>query len=277
MWLLVKSLFLNFRIVDAIDIIFLSLIFYWILNIIKGTRALYMLFALGLAIVAIWLSEVFKIHSINWIFTSFFDNLPLIIIVLFQNELRRALTQLGKQPFSAKVHMNTGVIEELVKTCFSLANQKIGALMLIENESDISDFLESGHVIDATVSRELILSIFMPSSPVHDGAMTIRNNRITRAGCFLPLTLNPKISKHLGTRHRAAIGITELVDVLAIVVSEETGQISAAKGGKIFGNLDAVNLRKLLTNAYTPRKGGRKETEQWERDLRHSRVADEDE
>ena len=250
---LISSLISSFRAADAVDVLLLSVLIYWILLLTKGTRALSMLIALGLAIAALWLTSVFRLHTTGWLLTHVFSNLPLIIIVLFQHEIRRVLTQLGKRSlFTRRASMQAWVLDELVKTCVSLSKKKIGALMVIEHEADVGDFieLEHGHRVDARVSRELILAIFMPSSPIHDGAITIRDDRITRVGCFLPLTMNPRINKDLGTRHRAAIGITEMVDVLVLVVSEETGHISAVKAGNRLGPLDQHALRKLLTEQY---------------------------
>lgn len=140
-------------------------------------------------------------------------------------------------------------MEELVKSCVSLANKKIGALIVIERDADISDFIEAGHPVDSDLSKELLISIFLPVSPLHDGAVLIRKGRIDRAGCLLPLSLNPLISKTLGTRHRAALGVTEETDAICLVVSEENGSVSVANAGKITHDLDAAQLRNYLAGA----------------------------
>jgi uncharacterized protein (TIGR00159 family) len=146
------------------------------------------------------------------------------------------------------------VIDELVKACVALGNRKIGALIAIERETGINDILESGTPIDARVSSELIRSIFMPSSPIHDGALVLQQGRLALAGCFLPLSQDADITKELGTRHRAAIGLTELADAVAIIVSEETGKISVAVNGGMTRNLDAASLKKVLGRLMEPRR-----------------------
>ena len=217
-----------------------------------------MLTGLGIGLLAVWLSNVrdFELFSTHWILRSFFNNLPLIIIVLFQSEIRKALTQLGKGPFFSNIpkYAETELIEELVRTCISLANKKIGALIVIERKADLTNFLETGIVLDAKVSRELITSVFLPISPIHDGAIIIRKGKISKAGSFLPLTIDPKISKTYGTRHRAAIGLTEEVDAVVIVISEEKGTVTVAVGGKISKPLDSIALRKMITELLNPPK-----------------------
>jgi diadenylate cyclase len=182
---------------------------------------------------------------------SVFDNLFIIFIILFQQDIRRVLSQVGKTPFLTKAESfkDGSLIEEIIKSAVSLANKKIGALMVIERQADVSDFIESGIVVDSHLSKEVLTSIFLPVSPLHDGAVVIRKGRIYMAGCFLPLTLNTMASKSFGTRHRAALGITEETDAICIVVSEENGSISMASGGRIVHSVDGNQLRKLLLEA----------------------------
>ncbi len=171
-----------------------------------------------------------------------------LVIIVFQNDIRRALTQVGSRPlFSPRDRIRQGqAVEELVKAVTYLASRRVGALIVLQHEVGLNEYIEVGTRLDAQVSRELITSIFLPGSPIHDGALIIQNGRITAAGCFLPLTTNPNVSKTLGTRHRAAIGLTEETDALALVVSEEDGTISLVREGKITRDVDAATLRTTL-------------------------------
>ncbi len=251
----------HLRVVDAIDIFILSMGIYWILTLIKGTKALSMIVALGLGLIAVWVSEVpgFELFAANWVLKVFYGNLPIIVIVLFQHEIRRALMQIGRRSLFSKFtsYVQGHVIEEVVKASLALSSKKIGALIVIERAADLTDHLETGIPLDATVSKEIILSIFMPNSPIHDGAVIIQKDRIAKAGCFLPLTMDPRIGENIGTRHRAAIGLTEDVDAAVIVVSEETGNISVVMGGRITKNLDSGSERTLLQSYLMPQKGGK--------------------
>jgi uncharacterized protein (TIGR00159 family) len=170
------------------------------------------------------------------------------------------LIHVGANPFFTDLSYReeNEIISELVKACVNMANRRIGALVVIERETGIKDFLEVGTEIDSKVSSDLIASIFLPYSPLHDGALVVQQGRLTRAGCFLPLSQNPDISKALGTRHRAAIGLTELVDAIAIVVSEETGKISMVVGGRITRDLDSTSLSRVLKTLLEPRNAGKK-------------------
>jgi uncharacterized protein (TIGR00159 family) len=252
MVLFLKNLIINFRIVDAIDILLMTTLVYWILIIIRGTKATYMLSGIGIGLLAIYFTSIknFELFTFNWILKVCFSNLPLIIIVLFQSEIRKALTQLGRGPFFSKkpIYIESALIEELVKTSISLANKKIGALMVIERKANLSDYLETGLSVDSSVNRDLITSIFLPVSPIHDGAIVIQKGHITKVGCFLPLSMDTRISKIYGTRHRAAIGVTEEIDCVVIVISEERGTISVAVGGDLTKNQDANSLRETLTS-----------------------------
>jgi uncharacterized protein (TIGR00159 family) len=251
----------HLRFVDAIDIFILSMGIYWILTLVKGTKALSMMVALGVGLVAVWLSSIprFELYATHWVLKLFYGNLPVIVIVLFQHEIRRALMQIGRRSFFSKFtsYVQGHVIEEVVKASLALASKKIGALIVIERAADLTDHLETGIPIDAAVSKELILSIFMPNSPIHDGALIIQKDRIAKAGSFLPLTMDPRIGENIGTRHRAAIGLTEDVDAAVIVVSEETGNISVVMGGRITKNLDSGSERNLLQSYLMPQKRGK--------------------
>ncbi len=256
------NLVAHFTFTDALDIAILSFIIYSIIILIKGTKAAYVIIGLFIGIVALWASSIqdYELFVVNRIFRAFFVNLPVIIVVLFQSEIRKFLAQLGRRPFFSKESIFTHgtELEEVIKASVALANRKIGALIVIEREEHLSDYLDTGVKIDAEVDKDLITSIFLPISPLHDGALAIQNNRISKVGCFLPLTLDPRFGQIYGTRHRAAIGLTEEIDAVVIVISEERGTISVAVGGKITRDLDAIALRKVLQNLLIARKPRKK-------------------
>lgn len=241
---------------DLLDILLVAFIIYRIILLIKGTRAVQMLIGLAVLLAIFVASQIGGLYTLNWILDNFLSSIILVIVVIFQNDIRRALIHVGRNPFFADLTFReeTQVVDELVKGCVALAQKRLGALLVIERETGINDFLEVGIEIDAKPSGELIHASFHPSSPIHDGAMVVQGGRITRAGCFLPLTQNPNVSPRLGTRHRAAIGLTELVDAVVIVVSEETGRISAVVGGKMTRDLDATTLNKVLKRLLEPRR-----------------------
>lgn len=236
------------RIWDLLDMFLVWLIVYRLLLLIKQTRAVQMLSGLGVLaltfVVSIWL----ELFTLNWVLDKFFSNLFVIVVILFQNEIRRALTHIGRNPFFSQVSVveETQVVEEIAKGCIQLAQRKVGALIVIEREIGLQDFIEVGTQLDAALTCELLVSIFSTSSPLHDGAMVIKGGRASQAGCFLPLSKNPSLDKNLGTRHRAAVGLTEETDAIAIVVSEENRHISISVGGQLTPDLDHPTLRKTL-------------------------------
>ncbi|MBN1957640.1 MAG: diadenylate cyclase CdaA [Desulfuromonadales bacterium] len=250
------DVFTNIRLLDILDISIVAFIIYRIILLIKGTRAVQMLLGLAVILAVYMASRVGDLHTLNWFLSNFLSSIILVIVVIFQNDIRRALMHVGRNPFLGGMtsREESEVIEELVKACVALGNRKIGALIAIERETGINDILESGTAIDARVSCELIRAIFMPSSPIHDGALVLQQGRLTLAGCFLPLSQGADLTKELGTRHRAAIGLTELADAVAIIVSEETGKISVAVNGGMTRNLDATSLKKVLGRLLEPRK-----------------------
>lgn len=239
---------------DLLDILLVAFIIYRIILLIKGTRAVQMLLGLVVIIFIYFLSRFFGLFTLHWLLDSFLSSIILVIVVIFQSDIRRALLHVGRNPFFADDSYLEAdeIIGEIVKACVNMANKQIGALLVLERETGLNDFLEVGVELDAKVSSELIVSIFLPNSPIHDGAVVVQKGRIARAGCFLPLAHNPDISKRLGTRHRAALGLTELVDAAVIVVSEETGRISVAVGGKMTRDLDSVALKRVLKRLLEP-------------------------
>jgi diadenylate cyclase len=238
---------------DMVDVILMSIIIYRLLLIIKGTKAAHMLIGLGLLLMASLLSRYFELYTVDWMIQSFWAQIVIAIIILFQPEIRRALAQMGE----AQIFRNLTSAEELksldevVRATVALANKKIGALIAIERDTSLKDFVEMGTPLDAKVTKEILLSIFHPTSPIHDGAVVIKGNRIVAAGCFLPITMGPDISKSLGTRHRAGLGLSEETDAVIVVVSEETGVVSMAIHGKLDTHLDMGTLRGILTDLFT--------------------------
>ena len=247
----------NRWILDILDIAVMSFILYRLLLIIKGTKAVQMLLGLGILLLASLASRYLELFTVDWLVQSFWAQIVLAIIVLFQPEIRKALAHVGETQFfsSFTTAEELKSHEEIVRGAVSLANKKIGALIVIERETSLKDFIEVGTPLDAKVSREVLLSIFHPTSPIHDGAVIIKGNRIAAAGCFLPITLSAEVSKSFGTRHRAGIGLTEETDAVAIIVSEETGQISVVVNGKIESRLDMGTLRDMLTDLFAVKKG----------------------
>ncbi|MGA2193348.1 MAG: diadenylate cyclase CdaA, partial [Nitrospirota bacterium] len=240
------------RVWDVLDILLVAFILYRVFLLIKGTRAVQMVLGLCILLLVLVFSRWAGLFTMNWLVQSFMAQIVLVILVLFQPELRRALAHMGQSPLFSSLSPieSSRFLDEIVKAAVSLANRRTGALIVLERETDLKNIVEMGTEIDARVSKELILSIFHPTSPIHDGAIIIQDGRIAAAGCFLPLTMSAAVNKSLGTRHRAAIGLTEETDAVVVVVSEETGTISIVQAGKLDRDLDAVTLRRALTRIF---------------------------
>ncbi|MCS7215355.1 MAG: diadenylate cyclase CdaA [Thermodesulfovibrio sp.] len=248
-----EKFFEQLRWQDLIDIAIVSFIIYKIFILVKGTRAARMLIGVGVLLAMSLVSRFFELYTLDWLIQSFWTQIVIVLIILFQPEIRKALAQMGETPlfhrFSSAEEMKT--IEEIVKASQGLANKKIGALIVFERDISLSEYIEIGVPLDAKVTKELLMSIFHPTSPIHDGAVIIKGNKIMAAGCFLPIKLGADLSKTYGTRHRAALGITEETDAVAVIISEETGAISLAVNGQLESNLDMEKLRQKLTNLFT--------------------------
>ena len=241
---------------DILDILLVALILYSVLLIIKGTRALKILIWLIILLITFLLSGYIGLYTMDWLIQSLWAQIVLALVILFQPEIRRTLAKMGEARFLPSLTSAEELrsLEEIVRAAVALANRKIGALFVIEREKILEDFIEVGTPLDAKVSHELLLSIFHPTSPIHDGAVVIRSNRIIAAGCFLPLSLSAAISKTYGTRHRAGIGLSEETDAIVIIISEETGAISTAVSGKLEKNVDMGSLRDFLTETFASPK-----------------------
>jgi len=241
---------------DTVDLALVYYLCYRLLLIIKGTRAFQMLIGIGLIVIVLVASQAFELYTLDWLIHSFWSQIVLALVVVFQPEIRRTLARVGERRLfrSLSPVESSKFIEETVKAAVNMANKRIGALVVLERDSDLSTIVEMGTDLDAKVTKELLVSIFLPYSPIHDGAAIIRSGRIVAAGCFLPLTLSSNLSKALGTRHRAAVGLTEESDAVVVVVSEETGEISVVMNGAIEHNADAPALRKTLLDLFVKKK-----------------------
>ena len=243
---------------DLLDILVVWILIYEVLKLIRGTRAAQMALG-GAGLVGLfYVSRWSHLETVNWLVRNVASYIVFAVIVLFQSDIRRALAHFGRAPFfryfarSAEIEES---IEELAVAATLLSQQRIGAIIAIERQIGLRNYIEGGIRLDAVLSYDLLQSIFLPSSPLHDGAVIVQENRVAAAACFLPLTVNPRLSKTLGSRHRAAIGLTEENDAVAIVVSEETGRMSIVVDGDIERGLDADTLRARLRSLILQRNG----------------------
>ena len=237
---------------DTIDIALVFFGVYWLFLLIRGTRAVQILAGLMALIAARLISELFQLMTLTWILDVFFSWGWVIIIVVFQADIRRALARVGRGFFPQLSELQEShILEEIVRASQTLAQKRVGALIVLERENSLEDLIEAGTPIDAAVSKELLTSLFLPYSPLHDGAVLIREGRISHAGSILPLTLRTDLPEGVGTRHRAAVGITEEADAVVVVVSEETASISVVMAGEMTRDLDAPRLRVVLRDLLT--------------------------
>ena len=246
-----QFIFTQLRVRDFLDMLLVWIVVYRVLILIRHTGTVQMLSGLGILAIAYLMSIWFELFTFNWILEKFFNNLFLIVVILFQGEIRRALAHIGSNPFftGASHVQETHIIEEIAKGAIQLAQKGVGALIVIEKEINLEYFIELGTEIDAGVNADVLNSIFHPSGPLHDGAVIIRGGRMWAAGCFLPLSKNPALDKNLGTRHRAAIGLTEETDAIVIVVSEESNRVGVVESGQLVHDLDHSALRRRLYEA----------------------------
>lgn len=242
---------------DVIDIAITAFIIYQGIKLFKQTRANSVIKGLAVVLLVTWLSELLQLSAINWLLRQVINMGVLVLVVLFQPELRRGLEKIGRSKLMSNLMpgvksglSDENVISELVRALTNMAKKRIGALIVFERNTGLKDIIDSGTMVDAQISAPLIENIFEPNTPLHDGAMIIRGSRIVAAACLLQLSDNRAISRELGTRHRAAIGISETTDAITLIVSEETGIISMAREGKLTRYLDAKSLTTLLKEFY---------------------------
>jgi len=245
---------------DLADILVVSILIYEVLKLIRGTRAVQMALGASMLVVLFYGSRWGHLETTNWLIRNLAGYIVFAVIVLFQSDIRRALAHLGRAPFFryfAKAEAAEESIEELVVAAGMLSTQRIGAIIAIERQIGLRNYIEGGIPLDAKLTYDLLLSIFQRTSPLHDGAVIVQEDRVAAAACFLPLTVNPKLSKELGSRHRAAIGLTEENDSFAIVISEETGVISIVADGQIERGLTTDALRHRLRSLVLQRRASR--------------------
>ncbi|MGI6686305.1 MAG: diadenylate cyclase CdaA [Bacillota bacterium] len=254
---------------EILDILIVAYVIYKLLMLIKGTRAVQLIKGILFLLIASNISDFFNLYTIKWILDQTWATIFVALAVIFQPELRRALEQIGRGQFFVRMNNELGMgdmlrlIDEVTRCVLKMARTNTGTLIILERETGINDYIETGIKIDGIVSAEFLSNIFVPQTPLHDGAVIIRGDRVIAAGCFLPLSDNPYLDSSLGTRHRAALGITEISDALAVIVSEETGTISIAYEGKLVRYLEERTLRDKLQELLVPKPNNN--THFWQR------------
>ena len=246
---------------DILDIAIVTYLFYKIFMFIKDTRAEQVLKGLLILLVATGASKIFKLHTIYWLLVKSLEVGFIFPFIIFQPELRAGLEHIGrtklkifqKQSGVSEEKFNH-VIDEIVEALYSLARQKIGALIVMERETKLNDIINTGTILDSEISRQLLVNIFIPNTPLHDGAVVVRESKIKAAACFLPLTQSKDLSKDLGTRHRAGVGVSEISDCLTLIVSEETGGVSIAKSGKLYRDITKERMKSILSHNLQAKK-----------------------
>lgn len=239
---------------DWLDILIVAILLYKLLMLTRETRASQVLKGLAVLFGASLVSNLFDLSALNWILMSIINNSALVLLVLFQPELRRALEQIGRgaklERLEGKTDENEYIVTEVTQALLSLSRRRVGALIVFEQKTGLKDFIDTGTTVDALISGQLIMNIFEPNTPLHDGAVIIRGTRIIAAGCVLTLSESSTLSRDLGTRHRAGLGVTESTDAVVLIVSEETGIISMAHAGRLTRHLDRDSLTRVMTNMY---------------------------
>ncbi len=245
---------------DVVDILLVAFIIYRIMVLIRGTRAVQMAAGLGVIILIYFVAKQLQLYTLHWLLGTALSSLFLLVVIVFQDDIRRVLTQFGQPPFLRYKVKTFHALEEVAKAASDMSKSKTGALMVLERTIGLNEYIETGTKIDGEVSKMLLNTIFAKCTPLHDGAVIIQGGRLAAAGCVLPLTSNPAISRRLGTRHRAGIGITEQTDAVTVIVSEETGAISVAIAGRITRDISPGILRRILHNSFATDE---KDTSRW--------------
>ena len=255
------SIFNRPTLADAVDILIVAFLLYKLLMLTKETRASAVLKGLLVLFLATWISDLFGLTAMSWILTNVLSNGALVLVILFQPELRKALEQLGRGTIRDSFlkggeDASRQTINEIANCMMNLSRRRVGALIVIEQKIGLKDVVETGTALDSQISAALLENIFEPNTPLHDGAVLIRGDRVMAAGCILSLSDGKGISHELGTRHRAALGISETTDAISLIVSEETGIISFAREGRLTRHLDRTALEELLASVYTQKETG---------------------
>jgi diadenylate cyclase len=247
-----------FNLISIIDIAIVALVLYKLMQVIRGTRAVQLIKGIVVLLIATIITSWFHLDTINWLLLKTMTALTVALPIVFQPELRRALEQLGRGKFFVRQMTfleeedKSRMITEVVRAVQVLSKNSIGALIVIERVTGLEEYIDTGIKIDGVVSSEFLINLFIPKTPLHDGACIIRGDRVAAAACFLPLT-DAELDHELGTRHRAGIGVTEYSDALTVIVSEETGNISLAHEGELFKGLDETSLKQRLTEGLQPK------------------------
>lgn len=237
----------------CLDITLVYVIVYRLLLLIRGTRAVQILTGIGIVSVAYILSDRLQLYVVNYLLRQFFDYLFLIVVIIFQDEIRRALANMGKNPFlggAAAKSRGVHVIDEVARASNILAAKRTGAIIVLERQHGLKNYTDGATLLEAEMSAEILVAIFQNTSPIHDGAVIVRDGRILAAGCFFPVTFETEMDRNLGTRHRAAVAITQETDAIAVVLSEERGEISVVEFGEITRDLSIPKLRERLLNSF---------------------------
>ena len=248
-------------IADVLDILIVAFLLYELLMLTKETRASAVLKGLVTLVVASWVSDLLGLTALNWVLLNVVNNGAVVLVILFQPELRKALEQLGrgaihKTAVAADLEESGHIVNEITSCLLTLSRRRVGALIVIEQRIGLKDIIETGTSLNSQISAALLENIFEPNTPLHDGAVVIRGPRIMAAACILSLSDGKGISRELGTRHRAALGVTETTDAISLIVSEETGTISVARNGRLTRHLDRAALENLLLSIYHQKETG---------------------
>lgn len=235
-----------------LEILFIWVLLYSFIRFFQGTRAVQVLMGLLILAIIFNIAKALELNTINWVLTKLFTVGVVAFLIIFQPELRRALARIGQNTMFGPFLKKGGTIDEVVQACEHFSRSKIGALIAVERDVGLKNYIESGLALDAKVSAELLITLFFPNNPTHDGGVIIQGERITSCGSLFPLSQNPQLSRSLGTRHRAAVGLAEETDAACVVVSEETGAISVSVYGKLTRDLDGEGLRRVLTSLFRP-------------------------
>lgn len=243
-----REIFQQFGFWSTLDIAIISFVIYHVLLLIRGTRAAQMLGGILIIVAAFLLSSIMPLTTLNWVMNKFYSSFIIILIIIFQDDIRHVLSRMGKKPFipGSEVTSSYQVLDEIIRAATALASKRVGALIVLERNIILTRYINVGIPLEAKISKELLMAIFHTSSPIHDGAIIIQSGRISAAGCFLPLTRKENVDPNMGTRHRAAIGISQETDAVVVLVSEEGGSISMAVDGMISQKMDPKTLRQQL-------------------------------